>query len=430
MMQSHAGVTVTRLSPAGRECFFGYYDKCPWSRDGQRIITGMTQVSGRLPGPDDRLTLGYLDLAQGETLQPVGETRAWNLQQGAMAQWLYRDGEELILFNVREGERAHGRVVDLTGRVLGDLKAAVYSVSPDGRQAASIDFGRLHHVRPGYGYAGAVTPYSTEPAPAEDGLVLIDLMSGERRLAVSYAELAAQVQPRGQDAPHWVDHIEFGPDGGWLVFLHRWIAPDGGPLTRLMALDLATDECRCLLDCGAAGHGVWLDADHYGIWGRKGTLAAKARGAAAGGGSGGLLRLGIRLARRLIPSALKGRIHQESFLKLSPRSRAMESIQEQIPHGQRGGHPSLRPGGGWVVSDTLPDAEGRRMLFLAALESREFIPLATFTHDPTTANSPFRCDLHPRWDRTGRAVCIDSLHEGFRGLYRIDVSDLLPSESK
>jgi Tol biopolymer transport system component len=33
-----------------------------------------------------------------------------------------------------------------------------------------------------------------------------------------------------------------------------------------------------------------------------------------------------------------------------------------------------------------------------------------------------RCDLHPRWSRDGRKVCIDSVHSGERQMYVADVS--------
>ena len=40
-----------------------------------------------------------------------------------------------------------------------------------------------------------------------------------------------------------------------------------------------------------------------------------------------------------------------------------------------------------------------------------------------------RCDFHPRWDRTGQQLCIDSVHEGFRGIYLLDVRAVLDSEA-
>ena len=35
-----------------------------------------------------------------------------------------------------------------------------------------------------------------------------------------------------------------------------------------------------------------------------------------------------------------------------------------------------------------------------------------------------RCDLDPNWSRDGRSVCIDSIHEGSRQVYILDVSEL------
>ena len=39
--------------------------------------------------------------------------------------------------------------------------------------------------------------------------------------------------------------------------------------------------------------------------------------------------------------------------------------------------------------------------------------------------SGLHCDLHPRWSRDGRQVVFDSIHEGTRQIYMVDVRNLI-----
>ena len=45
--------------------------------------------------------------------------------------------------------------------------------------------------------------------------------------------------------------------------------------------------------------------------------------------------------------------------------------------------------------------------------------------EPREFTGPYRCDLHPRFNREGTAVCIDSTHQGMmRQLYVVDVAEI------
>ena len=62
-------------------------------------------------------------------------------------------------------------------------------------------------------------------------------------------------------------------------------------------------------------------------------------------------------------------------------------------------------------------------------------PLArAVTHDPIDIGrfyvvpkitGEIRCDLHPRWSRDGRQICFDSVHEGTRQIYVMDVAPIV-----
>ena len=50
-------------------------------------------------------------------------------------------------------------------------------------------------------------------------------------------------------------------------------------------------------------------------------------------------------------------------------------------------------------------------------------------YSPPELTGDLRCDLHPRWNRAGDQVCIDSAHEpgGLRQVYIIDVGAITHS---
>ena len=92
------------------------------------------------------------------------------------------------------------------------------------------------------------------------------------------------------------------------------------------------------------------------------------------------------------------------------------------------GHCSFSPDGRWMLTDTYPDREfeSARGLILYEWETNRRINIGSFYSDPKITGD-IRCDLHPRWSRDGQQVCIDSIHEGERQMYVVDVSHIISS---
>jgi hypothetical protein len=89
------------------------------------------------------------------------------------------------------------------------------------------------------------------------------------------------------------------------------------------------------------------------------------------------------------------------------------------------GHCSYSPDRRWVLTDTYPDRETHnRTLILYRPEDNVRIDIGQF-YSPPEVTGELRCDLHPRWSRDGSQVCIDSVHEGPRQMYAIDVADIV-----
>lgn len=73
-----------------------YFAIDSWSPDKRYMLVLETDVNGRLPEPNERCTLGVVDLQDGNTFIPVTTTACWNFQEAAMAFWMDND---TILFN-------------------------------------------------------------------------------------------------------------------------------------------------------------------------------------------------------------------------------------------------------------------------------------------------------------------------------------------
>ncbi|WP_232767332.1 hypothetical protein [Geminisphaera colitermitum] len=386
-----AAVALTR---GPKHHFFGYYEKCPWDASGRRLLAMESAFMHRPPTADDVLTLGFVETDRaggGGAFTPFAETRAWNWQQGCMLQWLGDGSSGDVIFNDRIDGRLVSRIFNLnTGRER-VLDRPVYAVNRSGTTAVSLNFARLQHQRPGYGYAGVPDAWREVLEPEDDGVYAIDLASGRSRLILSVAE-AARFQ-RGADfggLTHRFNHAQFGADDRRFAVLHRRKSPNQEVgSTRLLTLDIDGGGLRCLTDHELVSHYDWRGGDAILAWANRNESGP----------------------------------HYYLFDDNdAPPARRIEMIGDGVLTCD--GHCSFSPNGEWVLSDTYPDKrDHHRTLFLWHMESRRRVDIGRFLSPPMEWQ--IRCDLHPRWARDGRSVCIDSIHEGPRQMYRIDVSEIV-----
>ena len=88
------------------------------------------------------------------------------------------------------------------------------------------------------------------------------------------------------------------------------------------------------------------------------------------------------------------------------------------------GHMTLSPDRRWMLTDTYPDKSHMRTLLLYKWPGGPRVDIAKF-YSPPELEGPLRCDLHPRWSRSGRKICIDSAHTGTRQMYVLDVTQII-----
>ena len=62
-----------------------YFAIDSWSPNKRYMLVLETDLNGRLPEPNERCTLGVVDLEDGNRFIPVTTTACWNFQEAAMA---------------------------------------------------------------------------------------------------------------------------------------------------------------------------------------------------------------------------------------------------------------------------------------------------------------------------------------------------------
>lgn len=369
---------VTRVSPAdGYEYFFGYYDKSPWSSDEKLLLCMKAVCTNKDVAPAEPLDILVLDCENGYEPRKIGTSRSWSVQQGAMAQWLGPDFNTRVIYNDFRDGHYRSVIVDVATLEERELPLPVYAVAESGAFALTLDFSRLHRLRPGYGYRNLPDATEGQLVPASPCIWKLDIETGDSTPLLSYTDFAA-FEPRleMEGAEHKVNHLMINPSGTRFMVLHRWFK-GGEKYTRLITANIDGGELFNLSDDDFVSHCFWKSDDEIISFMRRND-------------SGG-----------------------DHYYLFHDKAHEFHLLWPSL---KTDGHCSYSPDRSLVVTDTYPNRKRLASVYLCQedVEEPERIArvFAPFSYDFDT-----RCDLHPRWNRKGEKVCFDSVHEGKRGLY-------------
>ena len=420
------GVTPLFSTDGPNQHFFGYYDKSPFDASGRFMLSHrVCGTSNALPGAGDRAELVCWDI-ENSSSTVLASTATFNWQQGAMLQWVGPDFGSTIIFNDHRDGRYVSVMLDReTGRER-VLPLPVYSLSSDGRWALCVDFDRLFWCRRGYAYACGGDSRKDVDVPEDSGISLMDLTTGAHELVVSTRQMYdTHHVPAMEQGANYLEHVAFSPSGKRFILYHRWRLKDGGIVSRAYVAGRNGVDVRMISDVGELSHYAWRNKDELLLFGAKNRGLNRIRH-----GSGML----TRCVKNALPVYRK-LFRSETFLERKLILRRNYFIVDVVTGGRRDlsavgmdldGHPSFQPGdSGCFLSDTYPDGRGMQHLYIYSISKEQRLPLGRFRAPPEYRSGPVRCDLHPRWDRSGRRVCIDSAHTGTRQVHVYTVSDSL-----
>ena len=408
-----AGVTLAGLAPfpelsAPRAVTQGPHDHFlanyfainAWSPDNRHLLTLETDLKDELP--DGRpCMLGLVDLADGNRFIPVMETRAWNFQEAAMAHWLPNEKDTFVVNDFRGGKFVAVVRNWRTGeeRV---IPHPVSAVSEDGKWALSINYARLYLTRPDYGYAGeGQDPRRGVVFPSDDGLWRVDLKTGEAKLLVSCAAVKDMVPQVPETGLSYICHTVISRDMKLIYFLSRSVSQSMEGVKKFKGVNWhttaftcnadGTNVRRCFPDGWGSSHFNWKPA------------------------------LSERDARTMVVTCKwLDRIYTHVEFAVGDEDYPRQVGGREMDFD---GHCIYSPDGNFVASDGYWDAKFFRHWKIVRLADNKVRSIGDFFVPPLYRNTYCRCDLHPRWRSDGRQLAFNSVHEGSRQVYVIDVKN-------
>lgn len=383
---------IVRVSPndPNHEYFFGYYDKSPWDASMRYMICMRAKDTWSNPDPIGKADICLLNLnfdSNNERYcKRIATTHTWNVQQGCMAQWLGPDFKSRILYNDMRDGKYCSVILNIDTMEERVLPMPCYTVSVDGKTALSLDFSRLHSLRLGYGYAEL--PEVTKGVALPDTIAIwkMDIETGEVTALLKYTDFANfQLRPEmlEKGSVHKVNHLMLSPNGKRFMVLYRWFCGQR-KYTRLVTCNVDGTGMYVLSDDDMVSHCYWKNDEEIIAFERKKEWGP-------------------------------------GYYLMKDKTQEWQHLWGQLSND---GHPSYCPtDSSLVVTDSYPnrarvadikllrdtDSDAKDMKVIA----RVFAP---FKYDNDT-----RCDLHPRWRQDGKAVCFDSIFEGHRGLYIVNL---------
>ncbi|MBL8176043.1 MAG: hypothetical protein JNK48_15300 [Bryobacterales bacterium] len=372
--------------------FFGYIghvQNTPWNASGRYMAALRTGFQDRMPEPVDAADVVLIDTRSRNADLAVERTRAWNFQQGTMFYWNPRAQETQLLFNDRDVETNHVFPVlfDVARRKrireyrFKDTPFGNGGVAQNGGWFAAINYGRMARLRPVTGYPKAFDWNAKTPAPDDDGVFVVEIATGRKRLLVSFRQLAEHAARNGRnvDGQHlFINHTLWSRDSEHLYFFLRADFEVRGKRVDLPFTIRRDGSGLTMHEQHIGGHPEW----EYG--------------------------------NRMI-----GDVNGEQILYDVEQKKVVEVIGGAQVFPNPGGDVALSADGKWFVNGYRRRSENFYIVYRRA--DRTYAQTKGFPH-PGKTGGELRVDAAPCWNRTGDRIAFPAIAEdGTRQMFAIRV---------
>ena len=265
---------IEQLTFGTKHHFFGYIGQCqtiPWNASGRYILGMEIDRIDRMPEPEDAATIILIDTQDNNKIIRIDKTNAWNPQQGTMFYWNPAAAEKQFFFNDRDIES--GKVftvlydIEKKQRVreyrFNDTPIGNSGVAADGTSWLGLNYGRLARLRLVTGYPDALDWSKDEIAPKNDGIFIINIETGEKRLLVSYHQLEEKLKEFDPFIKHtglFINHTLWNRNSDLIYFFVRAGWNDQGGKRINIPFSIYADGTEITRhDIHIGGHPEWAE---------------------------------------------------------------------------------------------------------------------------------------------------------------------------
>ena len=266
---------IEQVTSGTKHHFFGYIGQCqtiPWNSDNRYILGMEIENIDRMPKPDEAAIVILVDTKANNKIIRLDRTHAWNPQQGTMFYWNPLAAQTQFFFNDRDVTT--GRVFTVLYDIEKNKRVRQYrwddtpigngGVSPTGEMFLGLNYGRLARLRLVTGYPGALDWSKDDKAPDNDGIFIVDVKTGNKRLLVSYHQLAEQLkrrQPSVEDTALFINHTLWNRRGDRVYFFVRGAWDQRGTRINTPCSIHVDGSGLTLHDMHIGGHPEWAEGN-------------------------------------------------------------------------------------------------------------------------------------------------------------------------
>jgi hypothetical protein len=241
-------------------------------------------------------------------------------------------------------------------------------VAQRGGKFAAINYGRMGRLRRVTGYAGAHDWTTGVKQPADDGVFVVDVATGNKKLVASFEQLAKSLRathPEVDSQALFINHTLWSRDDSRLYFFVRGGWDEPGPRVNIPVVINADGTNLRPLKHFIGGHPEWLDG------------------------------------RRLI-----GSIEKKQVIYDTDQMAVVGTIGDADKLPEPEGDVALSPSGEWFVNGYRKGNEN--LYSFLRLKDNAFVRSGTFDVRGWTSGD-LRVDASPNWNRQSNQVLVSAL---------------------